>query len=290
MQISFTKMQGCGNDYLFLDARSGCFRDPSSLARLLSDRHTGVGSDGIILITDSEVADVGMRIFNSDGSEGKMCGNGIRCLGKLCFERGIVRKRTLSVETAAGIRRLFLTGNGDTVSSVTVDMGAPVFTPSEIPFRSEVSRAIGYPVLVAGRTFRINALSMGNPHNVLFLEENFPELPTVDALDLCVYGKVFQRDPLFPEGVNTEFAEVLSRYPKETLRIRVYERGSGETLACGTGACASAVAAVEKGIFGKNRDIRVLLRGGVLTVRYTDETVFLTGPAVTVFEGNAFLS
>lgn len=275
MRLNFTKMQGAGNDYIYFNCFKEKINDPSSLAVKLSDRHFGVGGDGIVLICPSDVADAKMRMFNADGSEGKMCGNAIRCVAKYVYENGIAVKNPLRVETLSGVKTLKLIIEDGIVKSAAVDMGKAEFSPSLIPVALDVKRAVGYPVQIAGNEYQITCLSMGNPHCVVFVED-------VDNLKLDEIGPQFENAPVFPDRVNTEFVQVLD---KNTLKMRVYERGSGETLACGTGACAAAVAAAENGFAEKGRDIRVVLRGGVLVVNYTDERVCMTGPAEKVFEG-----
>ena len=280
--IPFTKMQDCGNDYLFIENFDGKISCPESLCVQLCQMHTGIGADGIVLMEHSAVADVRMRSFNRDGSEGKMAGNNLRCIAKYLYDRGYVRTETMRIETAGGIRRLKLYSRDGKVSSVTVDMGAVVFAPEEIPVApaedagaEAPSRLIDAPITVGGREYRATCLSMGNPHCVVFCDS--PE-----SVNLTEIGPQFEHSPLFPEGVNTEFVRVLSR---TALRMRVWERGSGETLACGTGACAAVVAAVENGCCDAGTDVRVTLPGGDLTVRYQEGRVFLTGGATEVFRG-----
>lgn len=275
MKLSFTKMQGCGNSYLYFNCFEQSIKNPADLAIRLSEVHFGVGSDGIILICPSEVADAKMRMFNADGSEGKMCGNGIRCVGKYLYDYGMVGDRTeITVETLSGIKHLTLYPENGKVVQVRVDMGAAILTPSEIP--CVLPQQAGTDLTVGGFTYAATAVGMGNPHCVLFQEED------VDGLDLEKIGPDFEHHPAFPERVNTEFINVLGDHE---LKMRVWERGSGETWACGTGTCAAAVAAVLNGHCPKNEDILVHLRGGDLTICYTDETVWMTGPAVTVCEG-----
>ena len=275
MRLSFTKMQGCGNDYLYFDCFEQVLPDPTALARRLSDRHFGVGGDGIILIGPSDVADAQMRIFNADGSEGRMCGNGIRCVGKYLHDAGRVRQPRLTVETLSGVKTLDLHLEDGTVCAVTVDMGpyglAPGCIPANLPGDSVVGRAVD----VAGGTYVLTCVSMGNPHCVVFV-------PDVAAVPLKDVGPRFEHSPLFPERINTEFVQVLG--PQE-LRMRVWERGSGETWACGTGACAAAVAAVLNGRCQDSQPIVVHLVGGDLTIVVTSETVRMTGEAVRVFDG-----
>lgn len=260
--MRFTKMQGLGNDYVYLDCTKDIPGDLPSLAISLSDRHFGVGSDGLICICPSEKADFRMQMFNADGSEGEMCGNGIRCVGKFVYEKGLTAKTDLTVETLAGIKTLQLGVKDGKVFSITVDMGAP--KPEDI-------RVLD----IQGKTYEVRPVSMGNPHAVTFLKG-------VDGLDLSGIGPCFECHPSFPNRTNTEFVEVLS---PRLLKMRVWERGSGETLACGTGACATLVAAVLAGKAERSATVRLL--GGDLEIRWdeTDNHIYMTGPAVTVFEG-----
>ena len=273
--LTFTKMHGCGNDYIYFK----CFEDPveapEQLAVRLSDRHKGVGGDGVILICPSEIADAKMRMFNLDGSEGKMCGNGIRCVAKYVFDHGIARKKELKIETLSGIKTCTVHERNGKAEAITVDMGKAILTPGKIPVNLTGEAVIGRKVLLAGEEREITCVSMGNPHCVIFGGDP-------DQLELERIGPGFERDPLFPEQVNTEFIQVLDDH---TLKMRVWERGSGETMACGTGACASAVAAVLNGYCPKGEDILVHLRGGDLTINYTEERVLMTGEAVEVFTG-----
>ena len=273
--LRFTKMQGAGNDYIYFSCFDQQIQSPESLAVYLSNRRYGVGGDGIILIEPSAVADARMRIFNLDGSEGKMCGNGIRCVGKFLYEKGIVPKQDMTVETLSGIRSLHLYVQHGQVTSVTVDMGKALRAPESIPVRLTGLDVTGRRVAVAGGEYEITCVGMGNPHCVVFCDN-------LDNLPIEQVGPQFEHDPLFPEGVNTEFVRVLDR---TTIQMRVWERGSGETFACGTGACAAAVASVLRGYCLKNTDITVKLLGGELMIRYTDEAVYMTGKAETVFEG-----
>lgn len=279
--LHFTKMHGCGNDYIYFDCLNETVHDPEALAVRLSDRHFGVGGDGIVLICPSECADAKMRMFNADGSEGKMCGNAIRCVGKYLYERLGMHRETLTVETLSGIKTLYLHIRDGVVETVTVDMGRAVLEPREIPCLLEEDRAIGTAAKIAGGEYRINAVSMGNPHCVLFAHENFPDDFSLDSFAIGELGPKFENDPLFPERVNTEFATL----DNDGIHMRVWERGSGETWACGTGACATAVAAVENGFYQFGEDISLHLRGGVLTINYTSDRVLMTGPATFVFDG-----
>ena len=268
-------MQGCGNDYIYID----CFRqqvaDPAALAVRLSHRHKGIGGDGVILICPSEVADAKMRMFNLDGSEGAMCGNGVRCVAKYVYDRGGGGKKELRIETRSGIKTCRVREENGQAALVTVDMGEAIFAPAAIPVNLPGERVVGRRVRVAGGEYAITCVSMGNPHCVVFGGDP-------DGLDLAAIGPKFEHDPLFPQGVNTEFVQVVS---PSTLKMRVWERGSGETMACGTGACASAAAAISNGYCPAGEDITVRLRGGELTIRVEGSRVWMTGEAVTVFTG-----
>ena len=277
-RLPFVKMHGCGNDYIYFDCFSQTIEEPGALSIRLSQPHFGIGADGIILIGPSPApgADAQMRIFNQDGTEGRMCGNGIRCVGKYLYDSGRVRKDEMRIATKSGIKTLRVFASGGRVENVTVDMGPAAFAPAEIPVAVEgLPEVIDYPLEVGGREYRITCVSMGNPHCVVFCRN-------LDTLPLDKIGPLFERHPLFPERINTEFVEVIDR---RTVRMRVWERGSGETMACGTGACASAVAAVRRGFCDKDADITVRLLGGDLQIRYTAETVYMTGEAKTVFTG-----
>ena len=275
MKLRFTKMHGCGNDYVYVNCFEEEVKDPVSLSIAISDRHFGVGGDGLVLICPSDRADAKMRMFNADGSEGKMCGNAIRCVGKYLYDHGIVRKTTVTIETLSGIKTLELFLKDGKVDSAQVNMGPAILIPSEIPVNLPGEQAVAVPVKIAGEEHTITCVSMGNPHCIVFGGDPY-------ELDLPKIGPLFENDPLFPERVNTEFIEVLDDH---TLNMRVWERGSGETWACGTGACAAAVAAVLNGFCKKGKDISVRLRGGELTIRYTDDAVFMTGKATEVFHG-----
>ncbi len=277
MKLPFTKMHGCGNDYIYFNCFSEEIIHPETLSVRLSDHHFGIGGDGIILICPSDIADAKMRMFNADGSEGKMCGNGIRCVGKYLYDNGMAAGReTLAIETLSGIKQLTLFPENHVVQTVRVDMGAAILQPSAIPVLLEGTQIIGAPLVIDERVYHITCISMGNPHCVIFCKED------VDQLDLAHIGPKFEHHPLFPERINTEFVNVLD---SGALKMRVWERGSGETMACGTGACAVGVAACLNGLCSKNTEILIHLRGGNLTVCYTDETVFMTGTATKVFEG-----
>jgi len=275
MKLEFVKMQGCGNDYIYIDCFEREINCPESLSVALSDRHYGIGGDGIVLICKSRVADAKMRMFNLDGSEGKMCGNAIRCVAKYLYDNNIVKKDEMKIETLSGIKTLQVNTMNGLVSSVRVDMGRAELEPPKIPVSLEGERIVNVPLNIQGQTFNITCVSMGNPHAVVFCDD-------VEGLNLAATGPLFEHHEVFPERVNTEFVKVID---KNTIRMRVWERGSGETLACGTGACAAAVAAVLNGYCSKGKDIRVLLTGGELTVNYTDDAVFMTGDCAKVFEG-----
>ena len=274
--INFTKMQGCGNDYIYIDCLEKMVSSPESLSVYMSDRHFGVGGDGIVLIAPSRVADCRMIMFNLDGSEGNMCGNAIRCVGKYMYDVAGHKKKHMTVETKSGIKKLELMTLGDEVVRVKVDMGKAILEPSKIPVTLDGDVIVNRPVDYNGKTYNITCVSMGNPHAVIFTD-------LVDALDLEKIGPDFETHKIFPERVNTEFIKVIDEH---TLKMRVWERGSGETLACGTGACAAAVAACLNGFCKKGEDIKVILRGGELIIRYTDEAVYMTGNCEKVFTGS----
>ncbi|MBE7078584.1 MAG: diaminopimelate epimerase [Clostridiales bacterium] len=275
MLTKFYKMHGIGNDYIYFNCMEEELSDPEGVAIRLSDRHKGVGGDGIVMICSSDIADAKMRMFNADGSEGNMCGNAIRCVGKFLYDFAIVQKTLITIETKSGIKTLQLfIGKDGKVDCVKVDMGAPILTPGEIPVLLDGEKVVAREVEIAGGKEKITCVSMGNPHCILFKDP--------DGLELEKIGPLYENSPLFPQRVNTEFVKVLG---KNDLKMRVWERGSGETWACGTGACAVAVAAVLCGFAEKNEDITVRLRGGDLTIRWTDETVYMTGSATLVFVG-----
>ncbi len=277
MKLSFTKMHGCGNDYIYFNCFQQTITNPEALSIRLSDHHFGIGGDGIILICPSETADAKMRMFNADGSEGKMCGNGIRCVGKYLYDNHMVESRTqITIETLSGLKTLQLFPENGKVKTVQVDMGEAVLTPAKIPVYLDGDRVVDAPLVIDERVYHITCVSMGNPHCVVFLKED------VDSLDLERLGPKFEHNALFPERVNTEFVNML---PDGSLKMRVWERGSGETWACGTGACAVGVTAVLSGLSQRGEDVLIHLRGGDLTIRYTEQGVLMTGPAETVFEG-----
>ena len=274
-KLPFTKMQTCGNDYIFLENFDGRITCPESLCVTFCHRHYGVGADGIILMERSETADVKMRMFNSDGSEGKMAGNALRCLGKYLYDNGFSTKGTVTVETGSGLRSVTLYTTNGKVTSASVDMGKAALDASGLKFPIAEPQVVDYPVRIAGRPYRITCVDMGNPHCVVFCDR-------VDDVDIGFIGPRFEHAPYFPERVNTEFIRVVN---PSTIKMRVWERGSGETMACGTGACAAVVAAVANGLCEKGRDITVRVKGGELIVHYTDGGVTLTGDAKLVYTG-----
>lgn len=273
--MKFTKMQGLGNDYVYVNCFEEKIDDPSALAVTISDRHFGVGSDGLIMINPSDVADCEMEMYNADGSRGEMCGNGIRCVGKYVYDYGLTDKTEISVETLAGIKYLKLFVENGKVEKVTVDMGSPILIPTEIPVVADGERAVDEPILVDGEEYRMTCVSMGNPHAIVYVDD-------VQGLEIEKIGPKFENHERFPNRVNTEFVKVLDRH---TVEMRVWERGSGETLACGTGACATAVACILNGL--TEDDVTVKLLGGDLQIQWDKEknTVFMTGPATVVFDG-----
>lgn len=275
--LTFSKMHGIGNDYIYINCFQETVTDPENLSIFLSDVRFGVGSDGLVLILPSEKADFRMRIFNADGSEAMMCGNATRCIGKYVYDMGMTNKTEISLETNSGIKYLTLYPGADNkIESVKVDMGRAILVPKEIPVNSDLDRFIAQPVTVDGKEYTMTCVSMGNPHAVVFL-------PDVNSLNLEKIGPSFEHHPLFPDRVNTEFVRVIDDH---TLQMRVWERGSGETFACGTGTCATVVAAVLNGYCKKEEEILVHLRGGDLRIIYHDnETVTMIGPATYVFEG-----
>ncbi len=279
--LKFTKMHGIGNDYVYLDCTASRPDNIEDLARRISDRHTGVGGDGLVLILPSDIADFKMRMFNADGSEGRMCGNASRCIGKYVYDRGLTDREEITLETLSGVKHLKLTPGADgKVESVTVDMGEPEFIPELIPVLADRNLAIPAEA-DGGEILEINAVSTGNPHGVVFVDdlEAFGER-------VRTAGPILENHPIWPERANIEFAQVLS--PAD-IRMRVWERGSGETMACGTGACAAAVAAAVTGRAG--REVNVHLLGGDLLIRWDEASnhIFMTGPATIVFDGEYYL-
>lgn len=272
--MKFTKMHGIGNDYIYINCFEEKIDDPVEFSKKYSDRHFGIGGDGIVMICPSEIADFKMRMFNADGSEGKMCGNATRCIGKYVFDNGLTDKTEITLETISGIKYLNLNVKDGKVSSVCVDMGEPILKPSDIPTNFEGENVIDREITVDGKDYRVTCVSMGNPHAVVYVDD-------VDSLDLETIGPGFENHELFPERINTEFVKVIDR---NTLKMRVWERGSGETWACGTGACAVLAATVLNGLCDKKA--KVMLRGGELEIKWGDNgSILMTGPAETVFTG-----
>lgn len=280
--MKFTKMHGIGNDYVYVNCFEETVKNPAAVARYVSDRHFGIGSDGLILIKPSDIADCEMDMYNLDGSQGAMCGNGIRCVAKYVYDYGIVKKENISVSTKSGIKYLDLTVRDGKVALVRVNMGSPVLTASQIPVVSSTEEMINAPLKVNGETYYITAVSMGNPHAIVYMAD-------VDHLDIGEIGPYFENHMAFPDRVNTEFVEVLDDH---TLKMRVWERGSGETLACGTGACAVAVASILNGHVDGEKPVTVKLLGGDLEIFWDrqENLVYMTGPAATVFDGEIDIS
>lgn len=276
--MKFTKMHGIGNDYVYVNCLAETVAHPEETAKYVSDRHFGIGADGLILIKPSKNADFEMEMYNADGSRGEMCGNGIRCVAKYVYDYGLTDKTKISVETLAGIKHLELTLEQGKVSLVKVDMGAPELSPEKIPVLASGAQAVNIPLEVDGKTYQVTCISMGNPHCVIFLEED------VRTLDLEKIGPSFEHHPNFPKRINTEFVNVIDRH---TLRMRVWERGSGETLACGTGACAVLAAAILTQKADQEAIIQLL--GGDLHISWQGghSPIYMTGPATTVFDGEA---
>ena len=273
--MKFTKMHGLGNDYVYINAISQEVTNRPELARFVSNRNFGVGSDGLICIDSSKIADFKMDMYNADGSSSGMCGNGIRCVGKFVYDMGLTDKTTITVESGGEVKVLELFVENGFVATVRVDMGKPIFAPEQIPIMSDLETYVNQPVVVDGENYQVTALSMGNPHAVIFVDNLDMDLETI--------GPKFEHHPLFPQRVNTEFVRVID---ENTLQMRVWERGSGETLACGTGACATLVAAVLNGHAKEGATVKLL--GGDLEIFWDREGtghVFMTGPAVTVFQG-----
>lgn len=275
--MKFSKMHGIGNDYIYVNCFEEKVSEPEKVSVVLSDRHKGIGSDGLVLIMPSEIADFRMRIFNADGSEAMMCGNATRCIGKYVYDMGLTDKTEVTLETNSGIKYLKLFLSDGKVDMVTVDMGKAILVPRDIPVDSELESFVSQPLEVGGKEYKVTCVSMGNPHAVIFTEG-------IDSLELEKIGPLFENHKLFPNRINTEFVEVIDSH---TLKMRVWERGSGETFACGTGTCATVVAAVLNGICPKDEEVLVHLRGGDLRIIWkNDGTVLMTGPAEYVFEGN----
>ena len=273
--MEFTKMQGCGNDYVYVNGFENKIDNPNKLSEIVSDRHFGIGSDGLIVINPSEKADFKMSMYNADGSEGKMCGNGIRCVAKYVYDNKMTDKTTITVETLSGIKTLELNVKNDKVETVKVNMGTPILLPKDVPVVSDKDKVVDEPIVIYDKEYRITCVSMGNPHAITFIENT-------DDLKIETIGPKFENNPIFPDRVNTEFIQVLDR---NTVKMRVWERGSGETFACGTGACATVVACVLNGL--TDNKVTVKLLGGDLFIEYNREenTVYMTGPAKVSFTG-----
>lgn len=273
--MKFTKMEGCGNDYVYVNGFKENITDPKKAAVLFSDRHFGIGSDGLIIIKPSDVADFKMSMYNADGSEGKMCGNGIRCVAKFVYDNKLTEKDIITVETLSGIKTLKLNIVDNKVETVRVNMGAPILKCEEIPVLSDEDTMVDKPIKIDHKEYRITCVSMGNPHAITYVEDT-------DNLQIEKLGPKFENHEIFPEKVNTEFIQIIDR---NTIKMRVWERGSGETLACGTGACASVVACVLNGLTDNNVTVKLL--GGDLNIEYhqDENTVYMTGPAKIVFTG-----
>ena len=280
--MKFTKMHGIGNDYVYVNCFKETVKDPSAVAKFVSDRHFGIGSDGLILIKPSDIADCEMDMYNLDGSQGAMCGNGIRCVAKYAYDYGIVNKTSISVATKSGVKYLDLSIRDGKVSMVKVNMGAPILQASLIPVVSESEQVVNAPIEVDGQIYHFTAVSMGNPHAIVYMTD-------VDHLDIEKIGPSFENHVAFPDRVNTEFVEVLDEH---TVKMRVWERGSGETLACGTGACAVAVASILNERVDGDKPVTVKLLGGDLEIYWNrqENLVYMTGPATTVFDGEIDLS
>lgn len=273
--MKFTKMEGCGNDYVYVNGFEEKIDNPNEVAIAVSDRHFGIGSDGLIIINPSEVADFKMCMYNADGSEGKMCGNGIRCVAKYVYDFNLTDKDVITIETLSGIKTLKLNVENGKVKTVRVNMGAPILECDKVPVKYDDEKMINKPVKVDGKTFNITCVSMGNPHAVTFINDT-------DNLEIEKIGPKFENNEIFPDKVNTEFIQIID---KNTVKMRVWERGSGETFACGTGACASVVASVLNGL--TENKVTVKLLGGDLEIEYNQDenTVYMTGPARVVFTG-----
>lgn len=273
--MKFTKMEGCGNDYVYVNGFENKIEDPNKLSEFVSNRNFGIGSDGMIVVNPSDVADFRMNMYNADGSEGKMCGNGIRCVAKFVYDYKMTDKKVITVETLSGIKTLVLNVEDDKVKTVIVDMGSPILKAKNVPVISDKDKVINEPLVINNKEYGITCVSMGNPHAITFVDDT-------DAIDIEYIGPMFEKHEIFPDRVNTEFIQVIDR---QTIKMRVWERGSGETLACGTGACASVVACVLNG--KTDNAVTVKLLGGDLFIEYDEEknTVFMTGPARISFTG-----
>ena len=274
--MEFTKMHGCGNDYVYINGFTNKIENPNKLSEIVSNRNFGIGSDGLIVINPSDVADFKMSMYNADGSEGKMCGNGIRCVAKYVYDNKMTDKTTITVETLSGIKTLVLNVEDEKVKTVRVNMGTPILKSKDVPVVSDKEQVIDEPIKVNDKEYRITCVSMGNPHAVTFIDDT-------DSLEIEKIGPLFENNEIFPDRVNTEFIQVVDR---NNIKMRVWERGSGETLACGTGACASVVACVLNGL--TENKVTVSLLGRDLFIEYNQEenVVYMTGPATISFTGN----
>lgn len=277
MKLCFTKMHGCGNDYIYIDGFRYNIKNPGELSKKFSDRHFSVGGDGVIIIGPSDKADAFMHMYNADGSEGKMCGNGVRCTAKFVHDNFLPDKDVINIETLSGVKKIELKKENEVVTGGTVDMGKAEFDCAKIPALFE-DGGVQKSLYIDNCEYKVIPVSMGNPHAVIFMDDDFD----IDRFEIEKIGPKFEKNPAFPEGVNTEFVKVIS---PDTFKMRVWERGSGETLACGTGACAVGSAAVRMGIADEGKDLKVILPGGELIINYTPEKVLLTGGAVTAFTG-----
>lgn len=273
--MKFTKMHGCGNDYVYVNCFAEVVDNPSAVARFVSERHFGIGSDGLILIRPSEIADFWMDMYNADGSSSEMCGNGIRCVAKYVYDYGLTDKTSITIESGGKIKVVDLKIENGSVSAVTVDMGEPVTKPELVPVVSEKEAVVAEPIVIAGTTYEMTCVSMGNPHAIVWVSDTA-------SVEIEKTGPLFEKNERFPRRTNTEFVTLIDR---KNIAMRVWERGAGETLACGTGACASVYACI---LNGKTEDeVMVHLLGGDLSVRYDRESkhIFMTGPAAIVFDG-----
>lgn len=279
--MKFTKMHGIGNDYIYVNCFEEKVDNPEKVSIYVSDRRKGIGSDGLVMIMPSDKADFRMRIFNADGSEAMMCGNATRCIGKYVYDKGLTDKTEITLETNSGIKYLTLFPENGKVEFVEVDMGKAILTPKDIPVNSDKERFISEPVEVDGKEYKITCVSMGNPHAIVYMDD-------INNLELEKIGPSFENHKLFPDRINTEFIEVIDSH---TLNMRVWERGSGETFACGTGACASVVASVLNGYCNHDEEVTVHLRGGDLKITWnSDGTVIMKGPAALICDGDVDVS
>lgn len=274
--MKFTKMQGAGNDYIYVNCFEETVKNPEKFAIKVSDRHFGIGSDGLILICPSEVADFRMAMYNADGSQGKMCGNGTRCVAKYVYDHKMTDKEEISLETLSGIKYIKVTVENEKAVAARVNMGSPILKSSEIPTKFESENAIRQKLTIGEKEYEVTCVSMGNPHCIVYVDD-------VKDIEIEKIGPLFENSEMFPERINTEFVHIIS---ENEMDMRVWERGSGETLACGTGACASVVASVLNGFCKAQSDVKVNLLGGTLKINWSsDGDVYMTGPAETICEG-----